>query len=334
MEFRRLSIAVTCALSSYGWPVSNTSAHVQSYSPDERDRTSSSVKAFDEVACINKTDGLNASQPQSPMRALTADEIMLIMGSNMSTRDYPPIHVTAPVPGDGGPPGEGGNPGGGGPGSGAPDDHSHCIPLMGHAIRADVNYIYGNEGGMHTEGYTLPPEYSNSGVTIGAGVDLGQQSVAGLQAMGVSQSIIDAVSPYLGLKGQGAINALAAQPIVLSSADANSLSTALFNHTLSQVQAAFDAASPDAYFDQLPEEAQSAIVDVAYPNGPNLANSAPNFWGYVVDGNWSAAANELQNWYSDGRPVDDRYKADAVKLNNAISQQRLPINDTDGPCQN
>jgi hypothetical protein len=337
MEFRRLSIAIACVLSSYGFSVAATPSNRQDYSSDEmvREKTSSSPSALDDEACVTDVNGMNTCRPKSPMRALTPDEIVLIMGSAMDTTNEPPINVTATRPPDP-PPADGGNPGGGGPGSGAPGDHSHCIPLLGHANRADASYVYDNEGGIHTEGYLLPADqFSNSGVTIGAGVDLGQQSAAGLQAMGVAQGIIDAVSPYLGLRGQAAADAVATHgKPTLSSADASALSTALFNHTYGIVQAAFDAASPDAYFDQLPEEAQSAVVDVAYPNGPYLATSAPKFWGYVVDGNWGEAVNELQNWYGDGRQSDPRYQADATKLNNAISQQRLPTYDTDGPCQN
>ncbi|WP_333681735.1 pesticin C-terminus-like muramidase [Dyella sp.] len=336
MEFRRLSIAIVCALSSYGGSLAARPADVQTYSPNDRvpDDTSSSTKGLGKEVCATDANGLNACGTSSPMRALTPDEVHLIMGANMET-----VVVSAPVvdpPPIGGVPGGGGNPGGGG-GGGNPGhggyDHAHCMPVLEEVNRTDADYIYGNEGGVQTLGYTLPvDQFPNSGVTIGAGVDLGQQSAAGLQALGVAQSIIDVPNPYFGLKGQDALNAMNehGKPS-LSSDDAAALSAALMNHTWAVVQAAYDATPLDVSFDQLPAEAQTVIVDVAYPNGPYFANSAPKFWGEIMNGKWSDAANELQHWYADGH-TDPRYERDAAKLNDAISQGRLPSEDTFGAC--
>ena len=197
----------------------------------------------------------------------------------------------------------------------------------------DTNHIYTNEGGVRTTGYTLSPtQFPNSGVTIGAGVDLGQQSASGLQGLGVAQSIIDTLNPFFGLKGQDAVNAVTAHGApVLSTTDATTLSDALMNQTRTTVQTNFDAASANAKFDQLPAEAQTAIVDVAYPSGPNLASSAPNFWSDITTGNWNAAVTELQNWYGTGN-TDDRHSGDGSLLQSAINQQTLPGNDTGGIC--
>ena len=49
-----------------------------------------------------------------------------------------------------------------------------------------------------------------SGVTIGAGLDLGQQSEADLRRMGLERELIDLFRPYLGKKRISAMQALAA----------------------------------------------------------------------------------------------------------------------------
>lgn len=335
MESRRLSIAIVCALSSYGGLLTARPADVQTYPPDDRtpDKTSSSAKGLsNEVCAATDANGLNACRPNPPMRALTAEEIQLIAGANMET-----IIVTAPVvdpPPIGGIPGGGGGGGGGGsPGGGGSTDPQFCVTVLDSANRTDADYVYGKEGGIETTGYTLPVgQFPNSGVTIGAGVDLGQQSATGLQALGVAQNIIDAVSPYLGLKGQSAYDALAANGLVLSSDDATALSAALFNHTRETVRANFAAASLDIKFDQLPAAAQTVIVDVAYPNGPYLANSAPNFWGQIITSDWSGAEYELENWYGEGS-TNDRYKADASMLDSSILDGELPSLNMYGPCR-
>lgn len=67
---------------------------------------------------------------------------------------------------------------------------------------------------------------SGSGVTIGIGIDLGQQTKSGLKAKGISDAIISKVEKYLGYKTEADVNKanLKASNLVLTSQEALDLS--------------------------------------------------------------------------------------------------------------
>jgi hypothetical protein len=77
--------------------------------------------------------------------------------------------------------------------------------------------------GYATVGY-LPT--TSSGVTIGVGIDLGQQTKTGLLAKGVSSTIVTKCEKYLGLTSKAQLDAkgLKASNLVLSVAEADALS--------------------------------------------------------------------------------------------------------------
>src|SRR5581483_5602641 len=97
--------------------------------------------------------------------------------------------------------------------------------------KVDYSFISDNEGGLSTQGY-IPTRkdgsiIGQSGTTVGAGVDLGQQSIEGLREMGVTEDIITAVSPYLGKQMSVAQAYLAKNPLTLSSSQAEALTAAV-----------------------------------------------------------------------------------------------------------
>ncbi|TAA08691.1 hypothetical protein EA658_18630 [Pseudoxanthomonas winnipegensis] len=278
---------------------------------------------------IDNDDG--ASQLGTEMRPLTVEEVELIMGANTTST----VFVTTAPPGGnpGGP--DGPEPGGSTPGGDgtSPADPDHCYTPLSQDIRTDSSFIFANEGGVRTTGYTLSAsQFPNSGVTIGAGVDLGQQSAAGLLALDVPQSIINILNPFFSLRGNDAATAISTHGApVLSTADATLLSNALLASTTSTVSSNFDSATSGIQFGQLPEQAQTVIIDVAYPNGPNLASSAPSFWTDVTSGNWYNAESELEHWFSNGT-TNARYQSDADKLDGAIKAKALPLDSSNGQC--
>ena len=66
-----------------------------------------------------------------------------------------------------------------------------------------------------------------SGVTVGTGLDLGQQGEADLRRMGLDGAIISRFRPYLGKKRQDAVAALAAAPLTLSEAECDAVDDAV-----------------------------------------------------------------------------------------------------------
>lgn len=341
MEFRRLSVAIAYVLSGY------QAAAIAAPAPVTAPADSSPSKS--DVDDSMGQEGV-AAPHSSTMRPLTVKEIELIMGTNATTTPLTGTTVTATVgpptgggggdpgggDGNGGSGGSGGSGGGGGGNTPPPPGQDHCFTPQDAEDRANTNYIFANEGGIHTTGYTLPAASNpNSGVVIGAGVDLSKQSASLLQSLGIPQAVINTVSPFLGPNGptgQAAVNAVAAHgKPVLTTDQAKSLSVALRNSTYATVASNFNAASSVAQFQQLPGDAQTVILDVAYPNGPYLSSSAPTFWGQVTSGNWTAAINELQHWYGDGSS-NPRYQGDADLLQQSVDAGVLPKDTTGGKC--
>jgi hypothetical protein len=164
------------------------------------------------------------------------------------------------------------------------------------AVGYQVNWsvIEKLEGGIKTKGYTINNS-NKSGVTVGAGVDLGQHSLAELQKLGIDKATLNAVAPYLGKTGIDAINFLKDHPLDLTRQQAQNLTFALQSDILKTVAQNFDRDS-NVDFKNLPSEIQTAIASVAFQYGPYLAKSAPNFWSFVTSGNYFGAVNELRHF--------------------------------------
>jgi GH24 family phage-related lysozyme (muramidase) len=227
------------------------------------------------------------------MRELTLEELELVAGGT----DTGEIVVTADGGGDYGWDwgdsgydwGDGGYDGGGG-GGGDTGDSGATSPNINYS------FLEQHEGGVLTHGYV--PNSGHSGVTIGAGVDLGQHTAAELASWGVPQNVIQTLTPYLGLQGASASNYLAGHPLDLSMSDATTLSHLAENAYTATVAANYNAASGGNFYD-LSQGAQTAVVDVAYQYGTNLAAATPNFWTQVTTGDWNGAIQNLNNFGDD-----------------------------------
>jgi GH24 family phage-related lysozyme (muramidase) len=111
----------------------------------------------------------------------------------------------------------------------------------------------------------------------------------------VSESLITLFAPYFGLQGTAASAYLAAHPLTLSLPNATTLSNQMETYFAQQVGARYNAASALNFFD-LPMNTQTAVVDLAYQYGLNLAAATPNFWNQVTHGEWAAAYNNLRDF--------------------------------------
>jgi hypothetical protein len=162
---------------------------------------------------------------------------------------------------------------------------------------------------------------ANSGVTIAVGFDLGGRSVSNLQSLGLDQSLIAILTPYLGLRGSAAQNFLTANPLTITSAQRDEIDAQAFSSYYSSVAANYNAASDGVQFQSLAQGAQTAIVSVAYQYGINLAKATPNFWRQVVGCEWQAAYNNLMNF---GDAYPSRRQLEAAELLTAINSGTLP----------
>ncbi len=185
-------------------------------------------------------------------------------------------------------------------------------PVQPYGI--DTNFI-GRQEGFRLDAYVPDPVFSRSGVTVGTGVDIGQRSVADIQALGISEALKQKLMPYAGLKGQDAMNFLANRPLRLTEDEAYTLDGAVARDIFGDVATLYDATATGNAFSELPLEARTAIGDVAYQYGPNLPQRLPDFWGDVTQGRWDEATQSLKN-FGDRYPA--RRTAEAALLEQAI----------------
>ncbi len=251
------------------------------------------------------------------MRLLSLDELELLSGAGNSTGHLSTVWISGVHPPDipNDPP-----PSGGGGGGGGTPPPPPCPPAPAPSRQADKQYVFNNEGGLKLTGYWPG---GKSGVTIGSGVDLGTVSAGDLKGWGVSQTGITALTPFLGLSGTAASNAVANGPPTLSSADALAASNGVFDKNIGTAVGQFNAQSP-VPFDALPPDVQTAVADLAFMT-PNLQGAAPRFFADIVSGNWAAAANELLNWANGGTDTSlARHQRDANLINNQIANNTIP----------
>jgi len=155
-----------------------------------------------------------------------------------------------------------------------------------------------------------------SGVTIATGVDLGQQTMKGLAAMGISASTLSVLAPYIGLQKQEALKKLQSDPFTLTSDQVEEIDKAVHVRYINQAASIFGR----ELFENAPKEVQAVVVSLHYqfgtprrPDSPGLANA----WAYMQQGAYKEAAECLrnpENWSPSHRTYMHRRKAEAAIL--------------------
>ncbi len=135
----------------------------------------------------------------------------------------------------------------------------------------------------------------HSGVTIGAGVDLGSKSRASFPS--VSSALVDKLEPYFSLKRNLAACAAIERPLRLTVEEANTLTEAITNDIVKDVSTRYDDDKDEnaLAFASLPRGIRTAIVSVRYQFG--YPKAYPRFWSFVTKNDWDNAVKELRNFY-------------------------------------
>lgn len=188
----------------------------------------------------------------------------------------------------------------------------------------DVSVVIDNEGGVGTS--VIVPR-AGDGYTVGAGVNLSEQTVQGLLDDGVDPSTVDALSSVIGVMPPD--GSTESPGISISSDAATQLTTAVMNAYFNATGAAYSDDCDFANFTDLPSQAQTAIADLAYNMGP-LSSSAPTLWGQITSGNWQGAIDNLTG--TNGQPpfssqdptLNNRAIADGQLLQQAQQAGTLP----------
>lgn len=198
------------------------------------------------------------------------------------------------------------------------DDNRPDGPVAGSGP-IDYEFISQREGGQQTQGYVPAVGTSQSGVTVGTGVDIGQMSVTDIENLDISQALKTKLEPYAGFTGQNAVAYLANNPLTVTPDEANALDQSVMKGIVDSVARSYDDASSERFSD-LPSEAKTVIADLATQYGSNLAKRTPHIWGDVTQGRWEDAVKELRN-FGDNYP--GRRNAEADLLQKAIDRGAL-----------
>ena len=159
----------------------------------------------------------------------------------------------------------------------------------------DWDFITGKEG-YELVGYVPAQDVSKSGVTIASGFDLGERSVEELKSGGLPKELINKLKPFLGLKGEAAVDV--ADQLQVTEEEADKLNKFAKEQSVRLLKSRWKKAT-GTDFEDLPKAKATVIASVAYQYG-NLSTETPNFWTQVTaengQGDWNAAVNNLRDF--------------------------------------
>ena len=187
----------------------------------------------------------------------------------------------------------------------------------------DMAYLSDKEGGLQTTAY-VPMDHGvplgNSGVTLGAGIDLGSKTAASLLSDGVSPGLAALLGEYTALRGEQALNKLRQKPLNISEAQAKEITHVYFELISTNMEKRVDAVAGAGKFRSIPYNTRTAIIDLSFQYGENLAGSVPKTWGMITSGNWKGVVQELNN-FGDDYPT--RRKSEAKLIQGDIDRGLL-----------
>ena len=181
------------------------------------------------------------------------------------------------------------------------------------------------EGRGITRGY-VPVDKSGeplgaSGVTIATGLDLGQQTRAGLKAMDIPETLINRFSPYLGAQKKEAQYILARQPLTLTREEVATVDAAVHAKYIDETAELFGR---DA-FAAAPKEVQAVAVSLHFQFGVPFRKTSTalgNAWEAMRRGEYAYAAAQLREplgWSRSHQAYLKRRNAEADLLERATS---------------
>ena len=152
-----------------------------------------------------------------------------------------------------------------------------------------------------------------SGVTIGAGVDLGSKSRASFTSL--SSTLVDKLESYFGLTRNLSACAVIEHPLNLTLTEANTLTNAVTNDVVTEVSKRYnsDKDANTLAFASVPRGVRTAIVSVWYQFGYPWAY--PRFWSFVTKNDWDNAIKELRNFYE---KLKEQARGDPIRQNDEV----------------
>jgi hypothetical protein len=158
-----------------------------------------------------------------------------------------------------------------------------------------------------------------SGVTIGTGFDLGQQTQAELQKLQLPEALCKKLAPYLGRKKLNALAYLKEHPLELTSEEVAALDRAVHEKYILETERLFGD-----NFTDVPKQVQAIAVSLHYQFGTPRRIASPALgmaWEALQQGHYAQAADYLtavQGWSADHRQYLGRRRQEANLLREAL----------------
>jgi hypothetical protein len=154
----------------------------------------------------------------------------------------------------------------------------------------------GIEGGSKNVFHYTQNQAGRSGLTIGRGLDLGVNSEHDLKQLGIKQSVINKLKPFIGKVGEAA-KKMHGEKSPLEYDEYVHVIDKTVNSNLAKIEKAFNEDSIVGTFKALPEKLQHMIGSVYFQMGTNNpSETAPGFWKQVTTGDWSGLEKNMQDF--------------------------------------
>ena len=186
------------------------------------------------------------------------------------------------------------------------------------------DFIARMEGKGKKQGY-VPSE--NSGVTIATGFDLKEKNESFFQSIGLSESLIQKLIPFIGISGANASEI--ADQLVLSSSEVDEIDLASKKFYATHITDQYEKATGKS-FNDLSAAQQTVIASVGFQYG-NF-NRTPTFFKHVINDDWDKVEHELRNFgdaYSTRRNeeadllISDKKKIEIVKEPPIVEEKEI-----------
>jgi hypothetical protein len=182
----------------------------------------------------------------------------------------------------------------------------------------NVGYIPATDGNIRHGENEDNVVIGNSGVTIAAGYDLGQQNLTSLKALKLPKKLENKLKPFLGLKKKQAVDKLQEVDLTVEKEEAKLIQEKVDKYYENLAKVAFEKKSGKTKFKDLPPAVQTAIYSLNYhigQIGPATIKKAVNG---LKTGVWGPFIDEVENWHGSGQNVPqwkkDRRKKEADYL--------------------
>ncbi len=183
-----------------------------------------------------------------------------------------------------------------------------------HQSKIDTGFIAKVEG-VVLKAYVPLPKKTKSGVTIGAGFDLGQMDLKEFKSLPMDEALRAKLLPYVGLKKYKATAFLKAHPLHLTNVEVEQLNVIAANKILMPLSTSYYKSSGKS-FTTLPAAAQTALFSFAYQYGAGFMKkkNLSHLWNHFVAEDWSQASQALHGFkvYGERRKQEAKLLAHLV----------------------